>query len=199
MNMNRHLGTALAMLALSANVPAAVLKEPPTSAATPGRSALPSPALSGKPAQKADEVLQVDWDALLPDKERNDFAAEPPPPIHDYLGEGGMAARQSGSSSVNPALNGRTVKVPGFVVPLEMTADGVIREFFLVPYFGACIHVPPPPPNQIVYVKMTQGIKVRSVYDAIWITGKLRAETKLSRMGAAAYTLTGEKIEPYKY
>jgi uncharacterized protein len=199
MNMNRHFGASLAMLALSTNLPAAVLKEPPTSAATPGRSALPPPQLPGKAAQKPNEVMQVDWDALLPEKERNNFAAEPPPPIHDYLGEGGMAARQSGSSAVNPALNGRTVKVPGFVVPLDMSPDGMTREFFLVPYFGACIHVPPPPPNQIVYVKMSQGIKIGSMYDAVWITGKLRAETKMSRMGAAAYTLAGEKLEPYKY
>jgi hypothetical protein len=94
----------------------------------------------------------LDWEALLPPTERNQ-AAEPPAPVHDYLGEGGMAALQAGSSKTNSKLNQLRVKIPGFIVPLDNRPDGRVQEFFLVPYFGACIHVPPPPPNQIVYVK----------------------------------------------
>ena len=91
------------------------------------------------------------------------------------------------------------VKLPGFIVPLEMSKNGVIREFLLVPYFGACIHVPPPPPNQIVFVRMKQGISVNSIYDAQWITGRLKTTIYESQMGSAAYVLDGDKAELYKY
>ena len=57
-------------------------------------------------------------------------------------------------------LNGQFVKIPGFVVPLEGTAE-LTTEFLLVPYFGACIHVPPPPSNQIVYVTFKDGVPVQ--------------------------------------
>lgn len=74
----------------------------------------------------------------------------------------------------------------------------LIDEFFLVPYFGACIHVPPPPPNQIVYVKMRAGAGLRSIEDAQWVTGILRVAVKTSALGAATYTLEGERMEPYR-
>jgi hypothetical protein len=91
------------------------------------------------------------------------------------------------------------VKVPGFVVPLKSNAAGQVNEFLLVPYFGACIHVPPPPPNQMIYVKMREGAELRSIEEAQWITGKLRAQHKDSSLGDAAYTLEGEKMEAYEY
>ncbi len=106
---------------------------------------------------KKEAARMIDWDALLPDRERANFNAEPPAPLHDYLGERGAAARQTGSIAVNTKLSETKVKIPGFVVPLVVNDNGVVSEFFLVPYFGACIHVPPPPPNQIVYVKLAGG------------------------------------------
>jgi hypothetical protein len=117
-----------------------------------------------------------------------------------YLGgESGMAAQQVLDFSVNKTLDGNTVKIPGFIVPLDVGKDGMVSEFFLVPYFGACIHVPPPPPNQIVYVRMDKGMALDSIYEAYWITGKLKVTNKTTRLGAAAYQLAGTKIEIYKY
>jgi hypothetical protein len=153
---------------------------------------------AAEPAVKSASVRQIDWDELLPPVERERAATDTPAPIHDYLG-GGMAAAQRGSYDVNPALNGANVKIPGFIVPLEMDANGRVREFFLVPYFGACIHVPPPPPNQIVYVRLGESVKMGSIYQAQWVTGTLRAEPKSSRLGAAAYTLNATSVEAYKY
>jgi hypothetical protein len=145
-------------------------------------------------------VRQIDWKTLLPAAERSGFRTAPPPAAHDYLGENSsIAAMQSGSYEVNPELDGKVVKVPGFVVPLQNNARGEVVEFFLVPYFGACIHVPPPPPNQIIYVKMRDGAGLRSIEDAQWITGRIHARSKSSSLGAAAYTLDGEKMEAYEY
>src|SRR5690606_27310233 len=122
-----------------------------------------------------------------------------PSPVHDYLGEGSLAALQTGSFAVNQELDGLQVRVPGFVVPLERSADGLLSEFFLVPYFGACIHVPPPPPNQIIYVRMRSGAGLKSIEDAMWVIGTLHTASKESPIGAAAYTLDGERLEPYQY
>ena len=142
----------------------------------------------------------IDWDALLPDRERANFNTEPPPPIHDYLGERGAAARQSGSIAVNKKLSETKVKIPGFVVPLVVNDNGAVSEFFLVPYFGACIHVPPPPPNQIVYVKLAGGgIRLGSPEDAFWVTGILHTQTNGNSLAKAAYTLDASRMELYKY
>jgi hypothetical protein len=101
--------------------------------------------------------------------------------------------------SINKSLEGQEVRLPGFIVPLELDAEGKVTEFFLVPYFGACIHVPPPPPNQLVFVVMDKGIALDTMYAAYWVTGKMTTRTKSTRLGAAAYTLSGTALEEYKY
>jgi hypothetical protein len=184
----------ISALVLSFPVVAVLPKQPPE----PPAATAPLPALD-TPPRKAGEADTLDWEALLPPGEHNDADSGPPPPIHDYLGEARMAAMQTGSSEVNSALNLKVVKLPGFVVPLDVTGDGMVRELFLVPYVGACIHVPPPPPNQIVFVKLTAAIHLPSISDAVWVTGTLRAQLKNSRFGVAAYTLEGTKVEPYEF
>jgi uncharacterized protein len=149
--------------------------------------------------QRKAQPRMIDWDALLPDSERANYNIEPPAPIHDYLGEAGRPARQTGSVAVNRKLAETLVKVPGFIVPVVVDDNGVVSEFFLVPYFGACIHVPPPPPNQIVYVKLSGGVGLGSMEDAYWVTGTLHAQLSGNSLAKAAYTLDASRIERYKY
>lgn len=151
------------------------------------------------PPRKPVPVLDLDWKELLPESERSHYTATAPAPIHDYRGEGGPPAVQSQDFNVNKALEGATVRLPGFIVPLEAVRGSKLTEFLLVPYFGSCIHVPPPPPNQIVYVRAGHRTGIDSIYDAYWITGKLHLQTHNTRLGSAAYELSAEKIEPYKY
>lgn len=161
----------------------------------------PKPA-AGKTASRASaatQVRQLDWDDLLPASERDTFSAAPPAPLHDYLGENAAPAAQPMSYGINQELDGKRVKLPGFIVPLDLGPEGLVSEFFLVPYFGACIHVPPPPPNQIVYVKVDKGIALDSIYEAYWITGRMQAQNKSTRLGASAYALTADKVEIYEY
>jgi uncharacterized protein len=88
--------------------------------------------------------------------------------------------------------------VPGFMVPLEDDLNQV-TEFLLVPYAGACIHVPPPPPNQIVYVKMLKTTKVHVTFtDPIVVTGTLQISTVQSPYGDVSYDLSGETVLPYQ-
>eukprot|EP00903_Cladosiphon_okamuranus_P004434 g4432.t1 len=71
------------------------------------------------------------------------------------------------------ALNGKDIKLPGFIVPLEFDDEMTITQFFLVPYFGACIHLPPPPPNQMVLVDYPEGVQMEALYTPFWVSGKL--------------------------
>jgi hypothetical protein len=94
-------------------------------------------------------------------------------------------------------LNGVVVRIPGFMVPLEDTETRV-TEFLLVPYFGACIHVPPPPPNQMAHVLMKQNQIVDvNLWDPIWIVGTLTIENVESPYGMVGFQVTGEHIQPY--
>lgn len=102
-------------------------------------------------------------------------------------------------------LDGKTVRIPGYALPLEHDGTAV-TEMLLVPYVGACIHVPPPPANQIVYVQLNQSYKADDLYDPVWITGRMRVQAtnkSLSYVDGsagidAAYTLEGVKVEPYE-
>jgi len=144
-------------------------------------------------------VLDLDWKQLLPVSERKRYSPLPPPPVHDYRGEAGPPAVQVPDFKANKSLDGAIVRLPGFIIPLDARRDGVVDEFLLVPYFGACIHVPPPPPNQLVYVRMARRTTLQSPYDAYWITGKLHLQTTTTHLGSAAYELRAEKIELYQY
>ncbi len=95
------------------------------------------------------------------------------------------------------ALDGKTVSLPGFVVPLEGNSD-TITEFLLVPYFGACIHVPPPPPNQIVHVTFKDGIPIDSLYDAIVVTGVIKTSRWEGELATTGYVMTGIGVAPFE-
>ncbi len=188
----------ISLLTLTVATPVLGITAPASQNASAPAVGTPAPKAASKSARKQ-TIRELDWEELIPEESRERFLAGPPPAVHDYLGEGGMAAQQIMDFSVNKSLNGSTVKIPGFIVPLDIGKDGLVSEFFLVPYFGACIHVPPPPPNQIVYVRMNKGIALDSIYEAYWITGKLKASNKTTRLGASAYQLDGSKVEIYKY
>jgi hypothetical protein len=152
-----------------------------------------------KPKQKPGEVLEIDWRDLLPENERAHYSASAPPPEHGPLGEGGPPAVQKQTTTFNEELADMVVRLPGFIVPIGAPSDGMITEFFLVPYIGACIHVPPPPPNQMVYVKSASGIAADAIHDAYWVTGKMRIESRTTELGTAAYALAAAKVERYEY
>jgi uncharacterized protein len=95
-------------------------------------------------------------------------------------------------------LNGKTINIPGFMVPLEDDLEQV-TEFLLVPYAGACIHVPPPPPNQMIYVKMRANNKIHVTFtDPIMVTGQLKISTVVSPYGDVSYDMDGMTVKPYQ-
>lgn len=97
-----------------------------------------------------------------------------------------------------PELDGQKVRIPGFVVPVETTADGLLSEFFLVPYFGACIHVPPPPANQIIYGRLATPIPMVNIWDAFWVEGTLKIEEVRNETADSAYTMEVSRLSVYE-
>ncbi len=95
------------------------------------------------------------------------------------------------------ALAGKLVKIPGFTVPLEDWASSA-TEFLLVPYVGACIHTPPPPPNQLVYIEMDEGKRAKlDGWNPVWVEGVLEIELTESVYGYVGFTLAGQRVYPY--
>jgi hypothetical protein len=95
------------------------------------------------------------------------------------------------------ALDGKRVRVPGFIVPLD-DADEEGAEFLLVPYYGACVHTPPPPPNQMAFVQMVGNKSMKlALFDAVWMEGTLRITNYDSPYGQVGYTIEGLSMKPY--
>jgi hypothetical protein len=101
------------------------------------------------------------------------------------------------STNIISTMDKRSIRLPGFVVPVEFDDEQTITEFFLVPYFGACIHTPPPPPNQIIYVHAPQGLNLEYLYDPFWISGTMQTTTVQNTMATAAYSLQMQSYEAY--
>lgn len=143
------------------------------------------------PLAQAD-VRTLNWNELKPD----DWKA---PPVRDpmfYEQNPEAQIQQSLDAPVVPELNGQRVKLPGYVVQLEGD-DRRVTEFLLVPYFGACIHVPPPSPNQIVHVTFPEGVPYPVTYDAVWVTGTIKVEHKDSDLALVGYQLEATAVVPY--
>jgi hypothetical protein len=112
--------------------------------------------------------------------------------------------KRAAASTLNRDLDGKLVRLAGYVLPLEFSA-GKVTEFLLVPWVGACIHTPPPEPNQIVYVKPDSPFEVRRMFDAVWVTGRIAAVQSKRTVeivdGSAdidvGYSIRGSKVELY--
>lgn len=135
---------------------------------------------------------KIGWKDLIPE-------GFTPPPVkpQSYYDANPEEDRQSNlNAPVVKELDGKKVRIPGYVVQLEGDADKV-TEFLLVPYFGACIHVPPPPPNQIIHVKYEQGVPYENTYDAVWIEGTLKVARKESDLAVTGYQMNADSVEVY--
>ena len=96
----------------------------------------------------------------------------------------------------NTALDGVRVRIPGYLVPLDNGRRG-ITELLLVPYFGACIHSPPPPSSQIIHVTPREPLAGLHTMDTVWIAGTLRLQRSESTMGVSGWAMEGAEVEPY--
>lgn len=164
---------------------------------------------------EASDYQEVEWTQLMPEE---DLAALLNPPdylagIEDGSQEDSVEAfgnqefenddtsrfqQALTSTQVVKSFENKRIRIPGFIVPLETSEAQNVTEFFIVPYFGACIHMPPPPPNQMIHVKVEQDVELESLYDPFWFEGTLLIDTTENAMGTAAYRLKLAKIQAYE-
>lgn len=108
-----------------------------------------------------------------------------------------MREFQPEGDEINVILHDTTIKLAGYVTPVGFDEESV-TEFLFVPYMGACVHVPPPAANQIIYVKNAKGLKLEQIYDPVWLVGKLQAKSVSTMMADIGYTLDGGTVTPYE-
>jgi uncharacterized protein len=172
MTRSSLLRTAVTFAVVAAVALSLSIRRPNLQARTVVPAALDS--VSATPGGDDDTVYELDWRALA-----------------------GLDVRTGTPTPYLRQLDGRTVRIPGYIVPLDDFADEV-TEFLLVPYFGACIHTPPPPPNQMVQVRVGRGAHASTSWERpVWIEGRLAIKAVLSPYGVVAFTMRAEKITPY--
>ncbi|MEL6297793.1 MAG: DUF3299 domain-containing protein [Pseudomonadota bacterium] len=119
--------------------------------------------------------------------------------IKDYAAWSAEQTRRQ--SKVRGDLDDKIVRLDGYLLPIEFSEEGV-KDFLLVPYVGACIHVPAPPPNQIVFVRFKSKVKVTELYMAARLTGRMRTKASkraLSFVDGTADIPVGYELDVTKY
>lgn len=155
------------------------------------------PAKPDGPARTAtwEELVPPDWDPFARFRGR-DLAA---------IREGSAAEQELmqvmreawDSAPTRNDLDGARIRLPGYVVPLDAVDGGRLTQFLLVPYFGACIHSPPPPANQIVHVTLKSPATWRTM-DAVWVSGTLATVRQDSSMGVSGYAMAADSVQAYR-
>ena len=152
--------------------------------------------LSFPRALSAAETRELMWEDLIP----------PGVPYAEIIGEGDLNEEtdswrpifDENATKLNAALHGAYMRLPGFIIPIEQSSDGV-TEFVLVPYVGACIHTPPPPPNQLVLVRAIDPWPGDNLWDPVWVEGRMSTQLMTTEVAETGYALTAEKIEVYHW
>jgi hypothetical protein len=150
-------------------------------------------------------VRRIGWDELMPEGEEQRLEEMYRAQLSRLysgraIAEGSLEdmSIQIGTFNTVAALDGKKIRIPGYGVPFEFGMESTTREFLLVPYYGACIHSPPPPPNQTIYVTSKNPVPMKFFEDAIWVEGVLRAKRQDTDLADAAYTLELTGIEEYR-
>ncbi len=147
-------------------------------------------------AAAASPFREITWDDLIP----------PGVPYGEIIGEGELDEQNDtwkpiydeNAAKLNTALDGETVKLPGYIIPLDIGAEGV-TSFVLVPYVGACIHVPPPPPNQLVFVTTDKPWPGDNLWDPVWVSGRLSTGLQSTQIAEIGYQIAADRIDIYEW
>lgn len=147
------------------------------------------------------QVQAITWQSLLPAYERELIMKYQPTQaktVSDLTEQVLRSIEASSDKSYQNAMvstntvdhfDGSHVALSGFVVPIEFHVDNTPSLVFLVPYYGACIHFPPPPPNQIVFARLAPGFKNFDITQAYQFEGQLQQGMFEDQLGTSAYTI----------
>lgn len=166
------------------------------------------PAESAKADSSTDaNITKIMWEDLVPDAYKPETIMAKYQSQVDAIEEGSeeelalftKIKSEFNNAPTDASLAGKTVKIPGFVSPLDEN-NGMVGEFLLVPYFGSCIHSPPPPINQTVLVKPQAGksIAMADIYQPVWVTGEIKVEPVTTDLAQAGYQIENARLERYE-
>ena len=143
---------------------------------------------------RAEDYIDLEWTDLVP-------LGQPFIPLmiqellqHDQVP---LPSQQPESIGVRTDWNGQIVRLPGFIVPIEYSGTGV-TAFMLVPFVGACVHVPPPPANQLVFVTTNDPYETTGLFEAVNVIGMFGTASMSTQLADIAYALSDDQIEPYR-
>ena len=117
--------------------------------------------------------------------------------VSQFLGNSPIE-NQAGTFNAVEDLDDLVVRMPGYLLPLDFAEFGSAREFLLLPFHGACVHYPPPPPNQIVYIRSSEPIEFGSLWEPVWVEGLMTIERVDTDLAATAYSMVVRTVEPYR-
>jgi hypothetical protein len=149
--------------------------------------------LGALPEARAEDVIELAWENLVPGNERSPMGG-----LMGIIAHGDIAVEDGPQSTpLTREYDGKRVRIPGYVVPLEYDQTGM-RSLILVPYIGACVHVPPPPANQLIYVKPDEPYRDGGLFEAVFVTGTFRAAMTDTEITEVGYTIESPVITPYE-
>ena len=167
----------------------------PTAAAASGPAAVVvAPAKATLRELNWDDLTPKDWDPLKQFRDTNFGALTDADPKAIAMLQ--RMRETWDNAPTNSALDGQLIRIAGYLVPLDETPNGLVN-FLLVPYFGACIHTPPPPSNQIIDVRPKLPTKGWRPMDTVWVSGTLRTLRSETYMGVSSYKMDALSVEPY--
>jgi len=143
---------------------------------------------------RAASAWEITWDDLIP----------PGVAYSEIIGEGVVDLANDtwnpifdeNATKLNEALDGAYIRMPGYIIPIDLSTAGV-TSFVLVPYVGACIHTPPPPPNQLVFASTETPWSSEQLWDAVWVTGVMKTQLQSTQVAETGYALQVDKMEKY--
>jgi hypothetical protein len=143
---------------------------------------------------RADDFIDLDWSDLLPEGE-----TAPPPVLQSLIdhSQAPLNTQQPASNGVRSDWNGQVIRLPGFIVPIDYSGSGV-TAFILVPFVGACVHVPPPPANQLVFVTTQTPYESAGLFEAVNVIGMFGVSSMSTHLADIGYALSADKIEPFR-
>lgn len=141
----------------------------------------------------AEDYIDLDWKDLIPEGQTTIPTVLQGLFEHD---EGLPSSEQPHSKGVRSDWNGQIVRLPGFIVPIDYTGSGV-TAFILVPFVGACVHVPPPPANQLVFVTTQDPYESSGMFEPVNVIGMFGVSSLSTQLADIAYALSADRIEPF--
>ena len=151
-------------------------------------------------AQSTPEFLDLSWADLLPEGEAERIAQlQQMQAVQNGMDHFGVERMpQVQTFNTVDALDGQVVRMGGYVLPFDFTGSREISRFLLVPYVGACIHVPPPPANQLIFVTTEDPYEADGLFEAVTVTGMFGTAATSTQLADVGYALSADRVEPYR-